>query len=181
MTNTFNVVGSGVYALPTILLPGNTIGYGPWVYSFVQFSNNFKVGSDGQLTTPLAGDCVAPSVTPAVLTPTPGTCLVEGSVNATETDKYSWVISGPIDARVYTAVAKTGVTLTGKTVYGPFDLSRVTKSCALPATGADIVGPFVVIAGLIGTGLILLGIRFGWFGFVITWVRRRIGSARTIV
>lgn len=55
--------GDGVYELPGFSLPGTTTGSGPWVYAFTSFErpeqkNSF--GSDGQLRSKLAGDCVVP-------------------------------------------------------------------------------------------------------------------------
>jgi hypothetical protein len=60
----FVVTGSGQYTLTTFSLPGTTTGFGPWIYSFVKFSDGFKVGSDGQLTEELDGDCVIPKDPP---------------------------------------------------------------------------------------------------------------------
>jgi choice-of-anchor A domain-containing protein len=59
MTNTINVTGDGTYLLTTFSLPGTTTGYGPWVYAHTTFSDGFKLGSDGQLKTALAGNCGA--------------------------------------------------------------------------------------------------------------------------
>lgn len=50
--------GATTLTLTTFSLPGATTGYGPWVYAFTQWSDNYMKGSDGQLRTKLAGDCV---------------------------------------------------------------------------------------------------------------------------
>lgn len=66
-----------------------------------------------------AGDAITPT-----LIFTPGTCQAKGSVVADETEFYSWVITGPESARVYTAAPKDGETLT-QTVFGPYDLRQL--------------------------------------------------------
>ncbi|GAA2075722.1 hypothetical protein GCM10009840_07240 [Pseudolysinimonas kribbensis] len=43
--------------LTTFSLPGSTTGYGPWVYAQTTFTDNYFVGSDGQLLQPLDGTC----------------------------------------------------------------------------------------------------------------------------
>lgn len=67
-----------------------------------------------------------PDVETTVVAPelTPGTCLATGSANPVETDAYSWTVTGPTSARVFTAVAKDGYVLTGQTVFGPYDLRQ---------------------------------------------------------
>lgn len=75
-----------------------------------------------QMTIAAKGDCTT-HVTPAAPTYTPGTCTVNGSVNALNTDAYSWTVTGPQNARKYTAVAKAGYTLDGQTIW-TFDLTK---------------------------------------------------------
>ena len=53
--------GSQTVTLGTFSIPGTTTGYGPWVYAFTKWSDNYKVGSDGQLTQKLKGDCAKPT------------------------------------------------------------------------------------------------------------------------
>lgn len=60
-----------------------------------------------------------------------GTCLAAGTVEAPATVAYSWTISGPDSAKVYTAVAKTGYALTGQTSW-TFDLSQLESQSATP-------------------------------------------------
>jgi len=98
--------------------------------------------------------------TVAALTFTPGTCLAVGSVVATETSSYAWIVSGPGTARSYQAVAKSGFTLTGTTAFGPFDLSQ------LPSDSAACVAPKVlgvvknapVVAGVVKNAPVVAGV-----------------------
>jgi hypothetical protein len=50
----------GTYTLGTFSIPGTTKGLGPWVYAYSSWTDGFGVGSDGQLTTALTGDCSIP-------------------------------------------------------------------------------------------------------------------------
>lgn len=115
--------GSQTVTLGTISVPG-TSTKAPWAYAFTTWTDGFTKGSDGG-DIALAGNCVTPptEVTPH-LTFTPGTCLAAGSVDAVETADYSWTVTGPKTAKVYTAVAKGNVTLVGQTIFGPYDLSQ---------------------------------------------------------
>lgn len=54
--------GAQTVTLGTFSLPGDTTGYGPWVYAFTKWANNYTVGSDGQLTKRLTGDCTPPPI-----------------------------------------------------------------------------------------------------------------------
>lgn len=76
------------------------------------------------LTIGAKGDCTT-HVTPVKPTLTPGTCTVNGSVDAPATDAYTWTVTGPQTARKYTAVAKQGYTLDGQTSW-TFDLSKTS-------------------------------------------------------
>lgn len=74
---------------------------------------------------------------------TPGTCLAKGSVtlDPSDGDKVNWTVTGPDAAKVYTATARGGYTITGQTVFGPFDLqqtSHLDPSC-LPKFGEPSV------------------------------------------
>ncbi len=78
--------------------------------------------------------CVTPpptSVTPT-LTYTPGTCSAAGTVVASNTSQYTWKASGPANATIETATAVGNVVLT-KTVFGPYDLSKLSGS-SCPST-----------------------------------------------
>lgn len=57
MPDSIAVDGSKTYPLTSFTLPGNTTGYGPWVYAFTKFTDNYTIGSDGQLREALKGDC----------------------------------------------------------------------------------------------------------------------------
>jgi hypothetical protein len=49
--------GAGMITLGTFSLPGDTTGYGPWVYAYTTWSDRYAKGSYGQLRVKLAGDC----------------------------------------------------------------------------------------------------------------------------
>jgi hypothetical protein len=76
-------------------------------------------------------NCDAP-VTPAAPVFTPGDCDDEGSLIATDTDAYTWTITGPDTALIATATANPGFGLTGQTVYGPYDITQPTQGCNPP-------------------------------------------------
>jgi len=87
----------------------------------------------------------------AALTFTPGTCVAVGSVVATETAAYSWGITGRATARVYTAVAKAGHTLTGRTSW-TFNLSKIASTspaCLAPPAVLGVVENAPVVAGVV--------------------------------
>lgn len=70
---------------------------------------------------------------------TPGSCTAPGFVIATDTDDYTWSVSGPESARVYTASPKGDVELT-QTVFGPYDLRQLSPEnpvCPPIVTPAD--------------------------------------------
>lgn len=123
-SGTLNDVPPGEYAFTAVVDDGWTLapheGGNTWVVTVPQSTSI---------------DCSSP---PTEVTPTlqftPGTCQATGSVNAVETDAYSWTITGSASAKTYTAVAKTGYTLVGQTVFGPYDLSQIayTDSTCLP-------------------------------------------------
>lgn len=63
--------GNVTITLGTWSLPGDTTGYGPWVYAYTKWSpDNYAKGSDGQSTTQLNGDCTGPTPTPGTATAT---------------------------------------------------------------------------------------------------------------
>lgn len=69
--------GNVTIDLTTFTLPGDTTGYGPWVYAYTKWSpDNFGKGSDGRLTERLKGDCKKPDAKDAVASvhTTPATC-----------------------------------------------------------------------------------------------------------
>jgi hypothetical protein len=78
------------------------------------------------------GETPAVQVTPVAPGVLPGTCDAEGSITAPDTAQVDWTITGPITARVATATPIGNVTLIGKTVYGPYDLSQITGSPCIP-------------------------------------------------
>lgn len=49
--------GAQTITLTQFTLPGNTTGYGPWVYARTTWTDGYGIGSDGQLLQALAGDC----------------------------------------------------------------------------------------------------------------------------
>jgi hypothetical protein len=114
MSNPTAFSGPGTYNLPTFSLPGDTKGLGPWVYAFTRWSDGYSKGSDGQMRTPLAGDCVKwlPMDAKANVTFTQPTCkapgrLVYGQVaNATLSGTPDGT-TGPADFSV-TATATPG-------------------------------------------------------------------------
>jgi hypothetical protein len=66
---------------------------------------------------------------------TPGTCLALGTVVATNTTQYTWATSGTEAATLETATAVGNVVLDGKTVFGPYDLSKLSGDrCSTPPT-----------------------------------------------
>lgn len=98
--------------------PNNGGEYKVWISVVQDFAqkctkfDNFKVK-------------VTVKVTPKVPTFIPGTCLAKGKVETDTTNQYSWQVTGPENARVYTAVPAKDVTLEGQTVFGPYDLTQV--------------------------------------------------------
>jgi hypothetical protein len=82
------------------------------------------------ITQPTEG-CDTP-VTPAAPVYTPGDCDGPGSVVTTDTDEYTWAITGPDTALIATATPNPGFGLTGQTVYGPYDITQPTQGCNPP-------------------------------------------------
>ncbi|MBA2954707.1 hypothetical protein GON03_10260 [Nocardioides sp. MAH-18] len=101
---------------------------GPW-------SSWKTVSTRSEPTQP--GDCAENKVTSAAPGYTPPSCASAPSLHLPQGVGYHWVLSGPADARIATAVADTGYTLTGTTVYGPYDTTawtaqkRVEEGCAV--------------------------------------------------
>ena len=91
----------------------------------------------------------------AALTFTPGTCLAVGSVVATETAAYSWVVTGPATARVYTAMAKAGYTLTGRTSW-TFNLSKIASQSVNPRGACYLAPP--AVAGVVQNAPAVAGV-----------------------
>src|SRR5450756_334468 len=91
--------------------------------------NQFSDAQPSYLVESENAVCAVPPVDREVLVTAPifteGTCLAPGSVVATETVAYKWTTSGLDNAREYTAVAKTGYTLTGRTTW-TFDLRQLS-------------------------------------------------------
>lgn len=108
-------------------------GEQPEGWTLVQPEKSKEVVVDGPLwsTTKPGDDWVKTGkerkvnclVSPPVFNP--GTCQAPGSAVADDTDTYTWSVTGPLSARVFTAVPRDGVTLTGQTVFGPYDLRQV--------------------------------------------------------
>ena len=69
-------------------------------------------------------DCV--HVTAVKPTNTPGTCSKVGAIVAPNTAQYTWQASGTEAATFETATAVGNVVLDGKTVFGPYDLSKLS-------------------------------------------------------
>ena len=88
------------------------------------------VTSDGHGSQFIAGglwhiaDCV--HVTAVKPTNTPGTCSKVGAIVAPNTAQYTWKASGTEAATFETATAVGNVVLDGKTVFGPYDLSKLS-------------------------------------------------------
>ena len=101
---------------------------------------------------PLSAQCTTTLLrsATAALTFTPGTCVAVGSVVATETSAYAWIVSGPGTARSYQAVAKSGFTLTGTTAFGPFDLSQLPSDSGACAGAPPAVAPPAVAPTVLG-------------------------------
>jgi hypothetical protein len=81
-------------------------------------------------STPI--DCSTP---PATLVTSPtytaGSCQSAGTLYYPDTDAYTWELTGPTSARVLTATHTAGFTLTGQTVFGPYDLTQTAWSDAV--------------------------------------------------
>ncbi|MHB8273777.1 MAG: DUF7507 domain-containing protein [Dermatophilaceae bacterium] len=75
----------------------------------------------------LTGEQCASRVELPTLTRIPGTCDAMGSVNAADTEHYTWGFTGPAGARLYTATAIGDVVLVGAATQGPFDLSQTAS------------------------------------------------------
>ena len=95
------------------------------------------------------------------------TCVAGGSLAGVNTEDYVWIRTGPDTAAVMTATAIGEVTLTGQTVYGPYDLTKLTGEVCLsetPVIPQTPVVPTVVVptavtpATLAETGFPLLGV-----------------------
>jgi len=108
--------GSQTVTLGVINLPGNTTGYGPWVYAFTKWSDNYKVGSDGQLTKKLDGKCVKPTVPPQPEDKVDYTAWVDGTWGcgdvSVEQTRTKSVITYVWDATAWKWVAQAPVVTT---------------------------------------------------------------------
>jgi LPXTG-motif cell wall-anchored protein len=145
---------------------GAPVGWSPWVDDQVPFgpiavgpfaadvaSVTITVSSEWQypngggtakatrsidLVRPGATDCAAEPVAPTLTAPT---CSAPGTVVGVETEAYSWEYTGPDTARLATAVAKPGHTLTGQTVFGQYDLEQLpadSDECEPPETTTTV-------------------------------------------
>ena len=84
-------------------------------------------------------------VTPALFTAP--TCEAPGTLVGVDTESYQWVASGPADAKVLTATKIGNVTLTGQTVFGPYDLTQLTGEICLSEQPREVeVDPAVFTA-----------------------------------
>jgi hypothetical protein len=73
-----------------------------------------------------------------------GTCSALGTVTGTNTADYTFVASGPVTARILTATPVGDAVLTGTTVFGPYNLSKLTgEACSLG--GGTTVIPVVPV------------------------------------
>ena len=111
---------------------------------------------------PDGGDDVA--VTPAVFTAP--TCEAVGTLVGTDTDDYTWVRTGPDTAAVLTATAVGEVTLTGTTVFGPYDLTILTGEECLGEQPVEVT-PAVFTAPTCEAVGTLVGVDTEFY----TWVR----------
>ena len=133
--------------------------------NFVLFGTNpqgpFDVSAiPSQSTNPNGACFVPPTTTVAAPTFTPGTCVAVGSVVANGTAAYSWVFTGPATARVYTAVAKAGHTLTGRTSW-TFNLSKIASQSTNPKGAcylAPLAPPKPVVAGVVENAPVVAGV-----------------------
>jgi hypothetical protein len=128
-------------AIGNVTLTGKTV-YGP--YNLTQLSGEECLGEQ-----PI-------EVTPAVFTAP--TCEAGGTLTGDDTEFYTWVRTGPDTAAVLTATAIGEVTLSGQTVYGPFDLTQLTGEVCLSETPPIEEAPPVVTQNLAETGFPLLGV-----------------------
>ena len=93
-------------------------------------------------------------VTPAVFTAP--TCEAVGTLAGVDTEFYTWVRTGPDSAAVLTATAVGEATLSGTTVFGPYDLTQLTGEACL--SGTPLIPTDVTPAALAETGFPLLGV-----------------------
>jgi len=100
-------------------------------------------------------------VTPVAPVFTPPTCDAPGTLVGTDTAQYAWTRTGPDSAAVLTATPIGNVTLTGQTVFGPYDLTQLTGEICLseqPIIPTTPVTPVLRHDSLAETGFPLLGI-----------------------
>ena len=119
--------------------------------TFVEFKVDTDCVEGGELLIP---------VEPAVYTAP--TCEAAGTLVGVDTEDYEWVESGFPTAATLTATPIGEVELIGKTVYGPYDLRKLTGEVCLsenPLIPQTPVVPTVVTpAALAETGFPLLGV-----------------------
>lgn len=84
--------GNQTIILGTWSLPGNTTGYGPWVYAYTQWSNGVKKGSDGRLLQKLDGGCKpkAKYDASASISTNPATCTTPEMLVYGEIQNATW-------------------------------------------------------------------------------------------
>lgn len=148
-TGVHQEVAEGTYTLSE--LPAATTNYtaSAWDCTNTEVNGTTVIigPNDRAVTCTITNTYVPTIVLTTVAAPrfTPGTCLAVGSVVATETSAYSWAITGTAIAPIYTAVAKTGYTLTGTTSW-TLDLSKIGKiaSQSVDANGLCYVAPIVL-------------------------------------
>lgn len=87
---------------------------------FVHDENDVTAGLDAACQTQYG----TVTVTPPVFTAP--TCDAAGTLIGTDTQEYTFVRTGADSAAVLTATPAAGVTLSGTTVFGPYDLTQLT-------------------------------------------------------
>lgn len=155
-----------------ISVNGNAINADPIVvgsYFADQHGRSFVLAEDVGQADPSPSECPPGDpideqpdtvpVDPAVFTAP--TCDAPGTLVGVDTQGYEWVRTGPDTAAVLTAHAIGEVTLTGTTVFGPYDLTQLSGEACLSETPiipqAPVV-PTVKQATLAETGAPLLGL-----------------------
>ena len=177
MTNTINITGDGTYVLTTFSLPGTTTDYGPWVYAHTTFSDGFKLGSDGQLKTALAGNCVSKTVSVNTApSATPPTCTVDGALVIPTQNNVTF--SGGTNGAgpgtyTITATAAPGYTLTGTSSWpivvkakgDGVNCEKATKPtltvATCDATTGNVVSAYITIPNLTNLSYTIAGVNGG--------------------
>lgn len=129
--------GAGTILLTSFTLPGSTTGFGPWIYAFTKWSDTYSHGSDGQLTTPLAGNCAVPVVKDATASATtnPPTCTLPGTVDFAITNA-SWN-----DAQDTSDGSRDATAIAGHAFANGSKNTTVIYTPAAPATGTQSTDP----------------------------------------